>query len=67
MYSKETVKLATIFVVLFLIGLCLANPIIVGVSLLPFFVLVLGLRIRLPERVQTVEASTRSLAWVGEV
>jgi len=67
MLSKETTKLISLFIVIFLIGLALGNSIILSMSLIPLFTVLVGLLFRRPDSVEIKEVQRKGPSWVGEV
>jgi len=67
MLSKETTKLVSLFIVIFLIGLALGNSIILSMSLIPLFTVLVGLLFRRPDNVEIKEVQRKGPSWVGEV
>ncbi len=66
MFSRETMRLLSLFTVLFLTGLVLANPVIMAMSLVPLFTLLLGLLVKRPDDVEVTEVEKAKLSWAGE-
>jgi len=67
MLSRETIKLLTFFFAIFLVGLFLGNWAILGMSLIPLFVVLLGLLFNRPDKVEITEMERKVPAWVGQV
>ena len=65
--DREAAKLAGIFIVFFMMGLVLGNPVVLGMSLVPLFTLLIGLLIRPPGSVEVQGEVNKASGWVGEV